>query len=217
VERSPMRKRHSKRRSRGLKRRNQSLARTGRSSWFKRQRLEADSLGWRGRRTLSRVSKRPSRRGTTISPCEPKPGGTRRWESRTRARSRELEVPRVVNQTRSDLVSREVKARVGRSRLRADGVWLYYHLHVSSALHTHTRCKQDLIGYCRECVHARLRSFDFFGGNNKNVGKIDIILHTSLITTASASPSTGTVPGEEEYASKTHTSQNIETIDIKGR
>jgi len=80
-----------------------------------------------------------------------------------------------------------------------------------------TRCKQDLIGYYRECVHARLRTFDFFGGNNKNVGKVDIILHTSLIITASASPSAVIVEREQEYALQTHTHQNAETIDIKGR
>jgi len=81
----------------------------------------ADDVGLRGRRTSSRVRPHPSRRETTISPCVPSLNETRKWVSRIKARSRPVEVQRVVKVVeKSDLASKEVKARVGRSRHR---VW----------------------------------------------------------------------------------------------
>lgn len=74
----------------------------------------------RGRRTSNKVKLHQSKRGTTISPLESKPRGIKRWESRIRARNplgvdqREVKVVE-----RRDLDSREVRVKVGRSRLRS--------------------------------------------------------------------------------------------------
>ena len=73
----------------------------------------------RGRRTSSKVKLHQLKRGMTISPPVSRPRGTRRWVLRIKARN-PLEVDqRVVKVVeRNDLGSREVRVRVGRSRLR---------------------------------------------------------------------------------------------------